>query len=150
MTRPSEVKPREGDLPGAKWEEFEVGAELPRFTFTVTPDIVKEYSDAIDCDLSQHRLDGRTVAVPSVLCVYLMAVLYRRYPPAQGGIMASNKFRYHSPIHADADTVVVASGRVIEKFEKRGRRYVRYTARFESEEAGRLIAEAENVSTFPN
>lgn len=150
MTRPSEVKPREGDLPGARWDDFEVGAKLSRFTFTVTPDIVEEYSAAIDCEAAQFHLDGQEVAVPSVLSVYLMAVLYRKYPPAQGGIMAGNKFRHHAPILANADTEIVASGEVLEKFEKRGRRYVRYSARFESGSDGTLIAEAENVSTFPN
>lgn len=64
--------------------------------------------------------------------------------------MASNKFRYYGPIPADEETTVTASGKVIEKFEKRGRRYIRYSARFEQAEAGVLIAEAENVSTFPN
>lgn len=149
MTRPSEVKPREGEQPGTRWEEFEVGAELPRFDFTITPDIVQEYSRAIEADPDGFVLDGRRVAVPSVLSVYLMAVLYRKYPPAQGGIMAKNTFRHYTPISADTDTTVVAYGEILEKFEKRGRRYVRYLARFESTD-GRPIAEAENVSTFPN
>ena len=149
MTRPSEVKPREGDKPGTRWEEFEVGAELPSFTFTITPDIVTEYCRAIEADPNGIVLNGKRVAVPSILSVYLMAVLYRKYPPAQGGIMASNKFRYYGPISATEDTTIVASGRVLDKFEKRGRRYVRYGARFTHTD-GRLIAEAENISTFPN
>lgn len=149
MTRPSEVKPREGDRPGTRWEEFEVGAELPAFSFTITPDIVAEYSRAIECDPAGFVLNGKRVAAPSILSVYLMAVLYRKYPPAQGGIMAGNKFRYHGPISATEDTTVVASGTVLDKFEKRGRRYVRYGARFTRTD-GSLLAEAENVSTFPN
>lgn len=149
MTRPTEVKPREDEQPGTKWEEFEVGAELPQFSFTISPDIVAEYSRAIDADPQGMVLDGKRVTVPSILSVYLMAVLYRKYPPAQGGIMASNKFRYYGPISADSDTTVVASGKVLEKYEKRGRRYVRYMARFTNDN-GDPIAEAENISTFPN
>jgi hypothetical protein len=67
----------------------------------------------------------------------------------QGGIMAGNKFRYYGAISAENDTTVVASGEILEKFEKRGRRYVRYSARFARLD-GKLIAEAENISTFPN
>lgn len=149
MTRPSDVKPREGDRPGTRWDDFEVGAELPSFTFTISPEIVAEYSRAIENDPAGYPLDGQRVAIPSVLSVYLMAVLYRRYPPAQGGIMAGNKFRYFAPMSADADTTVVASGEILAKFEKRGRRYVRYAARFTRPD-GEKIAEAENISTFPH
>ncbi|GFG54560.1 hypothetical protein CQY20_00235 [Mycolicibacterium agri] len=149
MTRPTDVKPREGDRPGTRWDEFEVGAELPSFDFTISPEIVAEYHRAIEQEPAGYSLDGRKVAIPSVLSVYLMAVLYRRYPPAQGGIMAGNKFRYYGPISAETDTKIVASGEIVEKFEKRGRRYVRYAARFAHSD-GSLIAEAENISTFPN
>jgi hypothetical protein len=87
--------------------------------------------------------------VPSVLSLYLMAVLYRRYPPAQGGIMAGNKFWYDSPVAAGTPTDIVASGAILEKFEKRGRRYVRYSAEFRTTQ-GNVIARAENLSTFPD
>ncbi|MCP2626799.1 hypothetical protein NLB33_28560 [Mycolicibacterium smegmatis] len=149
MTRPADVKPREGERPGTRWEEFEVGAQLPSFDFTISPEIVAEYHRAIEQEPAGYTLDGRKVSIPSVLSVYLMAVLYRRYPPMQGGIMAGNKFRYYGAISAENDTTVVASGEILEKFEKRGRRYVRYSARFARLD-GKLIAEAENISTFPN
>lgn len=148
MTRPSDVKPREGDRPGTEWAEFEVGADLPRFTFTITPDIVDEYSRAIEAADTAYVVDGERVSVPSILSVYLMAVLYRRYPPAQGGIMARNRFKYHHPVSSERDTEITASGEILEKFEKRGRNYVRYSARFEDSQ-GQIIAEAENLSTFP-
>ncbi|MCT2585883.1 MaoC family dehydratase [Actinophytocola gossypii] len=149
MTRPSDVKPREGDLPGTRWDDFEIGAELPSFSFTISPEIVAEYSRAIENDPNGYVLDGKRVAIPSILSVYLMATLYRRYPPTQGGIMAGNKFRYYGLISADSDTTIVGSGEILDKFEKRGRRYVRYVARFTGAD-GKTIAEAENISTFPN
>jgi hypothetical protein len=149
MTRPSDVKPREGELPGTRWEEFEVGAELPEFSFTLTPDVVQEYSSLIESKPQGYKVDGQRYAVPSVLSLYLMAVLYRKYPPAQGGIMASNKFWYVSPLAAGAATDIVASGAILEKYEKRGRRYVRYSAEFRNTE-GNVIARAENLSTFPD
>lgn len=149
MTRPGDVKPREGELPGTRWEEFEVGAELPAFTFTLTPDVVQEYASLIESKPDGYAFDGQRYAVPSVLSLYLMAVLYRKYPPAQGGIMASNKFWYVSPLAAGASTDIVASGQIVDKFEKRDRRYVRYSAEFRTCE-GKVIARAENLSTFPD
>jgi hypothetical protein len=149
MTRPSDVKPREGEVRGTRFEEYVVHEPLPEMRFTLTPEVVREYEAAIDCDHSGHELDGEPVAVPSVLCVYLMAVLYRRYPPAQGGIMAANDFQFHAPLRADVDTEIVGSGRIEEKFEKRGRQYVRYSVQFRRVADGALIATAVNTSTFP-
>src|ERR1044072_6806618 len=148
MTRPSEIKPREGDLPGATWDSYIIGDQLPETRFTITPDIVDESSTASDVDADDYQLDGRPVAVPSVLCVYLMAVFYRKYPPLQGGIMAGNKFSFFHPIWADEDTEIVGTGQVEEKFEKKGRKYIRYSASFALPD-GTPVARAVNTSTFP-
>ncbi len=147
MTWPTEVKPREGDAPGTTFDEYEIGATFPELRFTLTPEVVRAYTLAIDADPDAVDADGRPTAVPSVLAIFLMAVMYRRYPPAQGGIMAGNTFRFHRRLPADRDTEIVADGRIEETFEKRGRRYVRYSARFMAD--GELVAEAENTSTFP-
>lgn len=147
MTWPSDVKPKEGDAPGTRFEEYEVGATFPELRFTLTPEVVRAYAEAIDADPEGYLLDGQRVAIPSVLALYLMAVMYRRYPPAQGGIMAGNTFRFHRALPADQETEIVADGQIEETYEKRGRRYVRYSARFMA--AGTLVVEAENTSTFP-
>ena len=146
MTWPKEVKPREGESPGTRFEEFEVGAALPELRFTLTPEVCRAYAGAVCAEASGYQVGGRTVAVPSTLAVYLMAVLYRRYPPAQGGIMAGNSFRFHAPLPMDEDVEISATGRIEETFVKRGRNYVRYSARFTV--GGELVAEAENLSTF--
>jgi hypothetical protein len=149
MTRPSDVKPREGEVRGTSWDEYVVGDPLPEMRFTLTPDVIREYETAINCEHDGHELAGEPVAVPSVLCVYLMAVLYRKYPPAQGGIMAANDFEFHAPLRADVETDIVADGRIEEKFEKRGRQYVRYSVQFRRVDDGELVATAVNTSTFP-
>lgn len=142
--RPSDVKPREGEVRGTRFEEYVIHDPLPEMRFTVTPDVIREYAVSIDAD------PDRPFALPSVLCVYLMAVLYRKYPPAQGGIMAANEFEFHRTLPADVPTAIVASGRIEAKFEKRGRQYVQYSVTFRSEEDGSLIATAVNTSTFPS
>src|SRR5579864_5955310 len=104
MTRPSEIKPREGDHPGTTWDQYVLGDRLPETRFTITPGIIREYALAIEADPKGYPVDGRQAAVPSALAVYLMSVLYRKYPPLQGGIMAGNKFSLYHPIWADEDT----------------------------------------------
>ena len=50
----------------------------------------------------------------------MMAVMYRLYPPQQGGIMIGNTVQFHNPIWADEDTEVVGTGRVTEQVRKEG------------------------------
>ena len=49
VTRPSEIKPREGEQPAALYKDWTVGAEFPPLPFTITPDIVREYSMKRSC-----------------------------------------------------------------------------------------------------
>src|SRR5690606_1878778 len=69
MTRPTEVKPREDDQPGTKWEEFEVGAELPQFSFSLSPYILAKYALASDSDPQVTVIDGKRAAMPPNLSV---------------------------------------------------------------------------------
>ncbi len=149
MTSPSDIKPREGDLPGASWDNYVIGDKLPATRFTITQEELPENHIAIDSDPKGVLIDGRRAAVPSVLFVYLMAVFYRKYPPTQGGIMSGNKISFFHPIWADEDTEIVGTGEVLEKFEKKGRRYIRYAAEFALAD-GTKVARAVNTSTFPN
>ena len=148
MTRPSDVKPREGDQPAALYKDWEVGAEFPALTFTITRDIVQEYSTVTATDPENFVIDGRQAAPTNVVLVYMMAVMYRKYPPQQGGIMIGNTIAFHSPIWADEDTVVVGTGRLTDKFEKKGRKYICYDVEFKRP-AGTLIAAVNHTSAFP-
>ena len=69
MTRPIELKPREDEVEGTPPEGYTVGAELPKMEFTVTPEIVEEYIEAIDGATSLYTVDARPVAPPNVLAV---------------------------------------------------------------------------------
>jgi len=148
MTRPIELKPREDESPGTPFEDYEVGAALPDMMFTVTPDIAQEYLEAIDGDAETYRLDGRQAAPPNVLAVYLLAILYRKYPPTQGLILTDVRLRFHHPIWADEDTEICGNGEVAEKFERRGKHFVRWTARFTRTD-GTLLTTAQNTVYVP-
>ena len=148
MTRPIELKPREDESPGTPFEDYEVDAALPDMVFTVTPDIAQEYLEAIDGDAETYQLDGRQAAPPNVLAVYLLAILYRRYPPIQGLILTDVRLRFHHPIWADEDTEICGNGAVAEKYERRGKHFVRWTARFTRTD-GTLLATAQNTVYVP-
>ncbi len=149
MTRPAELKPREDEQPGTPAEAFEVGEPLPEMRFTLTPDIVEEYMQAVEADPSPYQLEGRRVAPPNVLAVYQLAVLYRRYPPIQGIILTEQSWEWHLPIWADEATELLASGRVLERYERRGKQYVRWSADFRRARDGATVATSVNTLYVP-
>jgi len=148
MTRPSDVKPREGDQPASLYKDWVVGAEFPPLPFTITPEIVQEYMSVVDADPSHYVIDGRQAAPPNVVAVYMMAVMYRLYPPQQGGIMIGNTIRFHNPIWADEETEVIGSGRVTDKFEKKGRKNICYEVEFKRPDGTKLVS-VSHRSAFP-
>lgn len=148
MTRPSEVKPREGEQAGTFAEQFATGEVLPELRFTITPDIVSEYLSSIDGDPGIYEVDGRQAAPPNVLAVYLLAVLYRRFPPAQGIILANQRWDFFSPIWADEETTLVAQGTVLRCEERRGKSFLRWSAEF-ARPNGDPVATAENELYVP-
>ncbi|GAA0517623.1 MaoC family dehydratase N-terminal domain-containing protein [Pigmentiphaga sp. GD03639] len=148
MTRPSEVKPREGDLPAALFKDWQIGAEFPELRFTITPDVIDEYLSVVSGTPEAYVIDGRRAAPPNVVAVYLMAVMYRKYPPQQGGIMIGNTFSFHHPIWADEETEVIGSGRLEDKYEKKGRKYICYSVDFRRAD-GQKLTSIVHTSAFP-
>jgi hypothetical protein len=121
MTRPSEIKPREGSVPGTPYDDSRQGAELDPVEFTITPALVDEYMAAASADPELYRVDGRQASPPNVLLTYMTAIIYRKYPPIQGIVMAELDVSWHGPIWVDESTEIKESGKVIDKFIKRGR-----------------------------
>jgi hypothetical protein len=78
----------------------------------------------------------------------MTAVLYRTYPPIQGIVMAEADFSWRHPIYADELTEVVATGDIIDKYEKRGRRYIRWHGEFHRAD-GVLLATLVNAFHVP-
>lgn len=143
MTRPSEIKPREGSVRGTLYDEFAEGARLGPVSFEITPAIVEEYFAAVSADRALYKIDGRQAAPPNVLLPYMTVPIYMTYPPNQGIVMAELDMTWHKPIWADETTSVVATGRVLMKFEKRGRRYINWEATF-------ARADGEPIATLIN
>ena len=148
MTRPSDIKPREGSVAGTTFEQFQEGKALGPVRFDITPAICEEYFDAVQSDRANYLVDGRQAAPPNVLLPYMTVPIYQTYPPNQGIVMAELDMRWRSPIWADETTPVVATGKVLRKFEKRGRRYVQWEAEF-ARENGPVLARLTNTFHIP-
>ena len=148
MTRPAEVKVREGATPGTRYAEFEVGAKMGEVTFTITPDIIEEYIRAVEGDEKLYFVNGRKAAPPDVLCPYMTSTLYQKYPPIQGIIMCEVAFNYHHPIWRDETTEIRLSGEVTEKFEKMHHKFIKWKGRYRRAD-GVLLAEVENTFDLP-
>jgi hypothetical protein len=148
MTRPSEIKPREDSVPGTPYGNFAIGKDLGETRFTITQDIVAEYFAAVDSDPALYSIDGRAVAAPQVLFPYMTCALYRTYPPIQGIVQGEVEIDFHHPIWADEATDVVVRGQVVDKFERRGKRFVRWQEEFRRAD-GQLLATLRNTFHVP-
>ena len=145
MTRPSDIKPREGSRPGTAYAAFAEGARLDLVNFDITPAIVEEYFKAVDADPALYKVDGRQAAPPNIFLPYMTCVLYNKYPPIQGIVMGEVDFSWHQPVWADETTPVRASGKILRKFEKKGRRYIQWEGRFDRPDGTQI---ASLVNTF--
>lgn len=148
MTRPSDLKPREDESPGTPPDAYAVGAPLPDMPFSLTPEIVEEYMTAVDADPALYVVDGRQAAAPNVLAVYLLAILYRGYPPTQGIILTDVSWHFRHPIWTDETTEIVGNGRVTERFERRGKHFIRWQGDFTRDD-GVALASAFNTMYVP-
>lgn len=149
MTIPSTIRLKEGEQPGAPFEAFEVGATLGPIEFTIDAGIAESYRELHGGDADWYRDAGGEVGPlvpPTVLALYLLPVLYQRYPPLQGIVLTHQRFAFHHPLRAGEP--VTASGRVLETYERRGRKFVRWSAEFRLAD-GTLAAEAGNTFMLP-
>jgi len=146
MTRPVEIKPRDAGRPGSEYENWAVGVPFAELTFEITPDICDEYAVAITGRPDGYVIGGKRAAIPSIFGLYLNAVLHRTYYPNHG-VMVDTRFRFHRPVWADETTWVRATGHIKDKFEKRGRKYMKWSAEFIGRD-GNAILSADTTVAF--
>lgn len=151
MTKPREIRLREGDQPGAKYEEFEVGKKFPPLRFTVDREVIDDYLRICHGDRDYYLGNNEwseVVAPASTLSVYQLPVLYQSYPPDQGIVLTHQKFTFHQPIRPDRE--IIAEGVVVEKYERRGKHYIHWKAEYRDAASSTLIAETENRFMLPD
>ena len=149
MTRPRDIRLREGDQPGATFEDFEIGRKFPPLRFTIDREVVDQYLRICHGDrdyyLGNNEL-GEPIAPPTTLAVYQLPVLYQVYPPEQGIVLTHQKFQFHAPIRPERP--IIAEGEITDKYERRGKQYIAWRATYRAED-GTLLAETQNSFMLP-
>ncbi len=149
MTIPSAIRLKEGEQPGTPFEAFEPGEALGPLEFTIDAGIADAWRELHGGDAAWHRTAGGAdgpLVPPMVLALYLLPILYQRYPPLQGIVLTRQRFAFHRLLRAEEP--LVATGRIAETYERRGRKFVRWSAEFRTA-AGDLAAEAANTFMLP-
>ena len=148
MTRPAEVRSREDAAGGASFDEYRVGERVGPLLFTLEPEFIGEYIGATGLGADLYEVDGRPAAPPQILLLYLMATLHQRYPPLPAMLMADLRAELRNPIWRDEVTQVRSEGIIEAKFERKGRRFVSWSAVF-SRVGGPPLARITNTFVVP-
>lgn len=151
MTKPSAIRPREGEQPGTPFARFHAGDELAPMSFTLDPDVLDEYTRLLGGDLDWYHkppADASGLLAPATSpALFLLALLYRTFPPVQGLVLTHQTFEFLHP-WAPGMTIT-ASGAIVETSERRGRPYVTWAAQFHDDATGHVLTHAGNTFTVP-
>ena len=125
------------------WDDLEIGTETGRFELTVTSEMIDEYLASMDNDHpwftgGDSPFGGRT-APPDLVPKLGMTVLFQDYIQSVIGpnIRAKQAFKFFAPVRPGM--TVKAVGRLVEKYERRGKRFITFEALFTDEHGTHLV-----------
>ncbi len=150
MTLPSAIRPKEGQQPGTPFEAFRPGAPLRPLSFTLDAEVVDEYARLLGAELAWYHAPpggGGPLAPATSPALFLLALLYRTYPPVQGLVLTHVSFESLRPWAPGM--AITGTGAITETSERRGRKYVSWRAEFSDDASGRLLTRASNTFTLP-
>jgi acyl dehydratase len=150
MTRPAAIRPKEGQQPGTPFERFHPGDPLAPMSFTLDADVVDEYTRLLGGDLDWYHAPPEAMgplAPATTPALFLLALLYRTFPPVQGLVLTHQEFAFIEPWAPGMS--ITGTGTIVETAVRRGRPYVTWAARFNDDATGRLLTTARNTFTLP-
>jgi len=150
MTRPAEIRPKEGAQPGTPFASFRAGATLRPLRFTLDAEVVEEYTALIGGDGDWYRSPpGATgpLAPATTPALFLLTCLYRTYPPVQGLVLTHQALDLVAPWAPGMEITV--RGEITETTERRGRQVVSWAATFSEAATERLLTRARNTFVLP-
>lgn len=150
MTLPSAIRPKEGQQPGTPFETFSVGAPLRPMSFTLDAEVVDEYARLLGAELAWYHAPpgvAGSLAPATSPALFLLALLYRTFPPVQGLVLTHVAFAFLQPWAPGM--AITGTGVITETSERRGRQYVSWRAEFREDASGRLLTHAANTFTLP-
>lgn len=131
------------------FEEVKIGDRLEPVTAEVTPELIKEYGDLLgdECGYYDENSDfSGPVGQPSLAGILIFRLYNVRAPAQPGAIHAKQEFEFYHPIRPGIITTI--SGTIVDKYEKRGRKYIVTETLIEDEE-GLLLARGLGYGIVP-
>ncbi|HEV3347439.1 MAG TPA: MaoC family dehydratase [Methylomirabilota bacterium] len=112
------------DFPKLTYEALTVGEEFVSDTHLVTPEDIEAYAFAVDDDQDlfiDPLVAGGQVAHPTLMANQALHLRHTKYI-VHAGLHAKMEFNFIEPVRPGMR--VHSRGRVIDKYEKRGRQYM--------------------------
>lgn len=125
------------------WDTVPIGAETGRADLVVTAAMIDEYLAAMELDLPWFTGGappyGARIAPPDMVPKLCMQALFQDYLQREIGpnIRAKQAFTFYAPI--PVGTSVRAVGRLVEKYERRSRRFMTFEALFTDAAGHKLV-----------
>jgi acyl dehydratase len=125
------------------WDELQIGTETGRFEVTLTGAMIDDYLDSMDNDhpwfAGTSSPFGARAAPPDLVPKLAMTALFQDFIQREIGpnIRAKQAFKFFAPVHPGMR--VQAVGRLVEKYERRGKRFVTLEAVFTDERGTPLV-----------
>jgi acyl dehydratase len=124
------------------WDELQIGTETGRFETTVTGEVIDEYLASMDNDhpwfIDEGSPFGARTAPPDLVPKLAMTALFQEFVQRDIGpnIRAKQAFKFFAPVHPGMK--VQAVGRLVEKYERRGKHFITLEALFTDEQGSPL------------
>lgn len=150
MTHPTAIRPQEGARPGTPFAAFRVGAALQPMPFTLDAEVVEEYTRLLGGDLAWYEAppgEAGALAVATAPALFLLALLYRTFPPVQGLVLTHQAFDFAQPWAPGMR--ITATGAISDTAERRGRQFVSWQGSFTEDATGRLLTRTHNTFVLP-
>lgn len=125
------------------WDELQEGMETGRFELTVTGEMIDEYLASMDNDhpwfTGKGSPLGARTAPPDLVPKLAMTALFQEFIQRDIGpnIRAKQAFKFFAPVHPGVK--VQAVGRLVEKYERRGKRFITLEALFTDDNGNPLV-----------
>jgi acyl dehydratase len=125
------------------WDTVPIGAETGRVELVVTDAMIDDYLASMELDLAWFNRAaspyGTRIAPPDMVPKLCMDKLFQDYIHREIGpnIRAKQAFSFYAPI--PVGSTVRAVGHLVEKYERRGRRFMTFEALFTDAQGRKLV-----------
>ncbi len=132
------------------YDEVAVGEGLGFADYTLATGTVQKFAEAIE-DFHPWYLKnspfGYKIAHPTTASIYCMSVFLKYYIFPEGGIHAKQRWKFLRPVPHGA--TIRTYGKIVDKYVKKGKRYVVVEMRSEDKESGQPFLEGQSTMMLP-